>query len=146
LKKPIKVYFGHPWITRIHGAAKATEEYLKMHLPNVEIINPFEVGDLTAEWIKNPLSIAIAKAIVRKDLSLLQECDIVISYFPDTAGDIKLNGGIGTPMELFYMRHVLNKPVYCLTPYRHPWLIALGVKTFSDIDELVETVHLEMQL
>ena len=146
MTKKIKAYFAHPWISRTKGAAKATEQYLKNRLENVEIVNPFDVGDLTKQWIKNPLNISIAKGIIRKDLSLLQECDIIISYFPNAAGDIPMTGGVGTPMEIFFMRHILNKPAYCLTPFKHPWLIALEVKTFEDIDKLIEAVKTEMQL
>lgn len=144
--KKIRAYFAHPHICRTHGAANLILKVLKEHLPEVEFVNPFEQGDITERWLTHPTDLSIAKEIVRKDLALIQDCNIVIAYFPNTAGTEKLTGGIGTPMELFYTRHILNKPAYALTCYKHPWLIGLDVRCEDNIDVLIARIRREMGL
>ena len=146
MNKKLKAYFAHPWISRTHGAAIIVQRLLEQALPEIEFINPFLAGDLTEQWLAKPNDLTVAKAIVRKDLQLMQECDVIISYFPDMAGIIPLTGGIGTPMEYFYMRHVLYKPVYALTPFKHPWLMALDVRCEQDIYVLIKRIRTELKL
>jgi len=123
------------------------QQELEKGLPEIEFVNPFEVGDLTAQWIQKPNDLAIAKTIVRKDLQLMRDCDLIISYFPDMINATEpTRGTIGTPMEYFYMRHILNKPAYALSPYRHPWLMALDVRCEIDIDVLIKRVRTELKL
>ncbi len=145
-QKKLRAYFAHPWITRTHGAANLVLKVLKEYLPEIEFVNPFESGDLTERWTQHPTDLSIAKEIIRKDFSLMQECDLIISYFPDTAGDTPLKGSIGTPMEYLYMRYFLCKPVYALTCFVHPWLIGLDVRCEDNIDVLIARIRREMGL
>lgn len=144
-KPKIKAYYAHPWITETRGASLIVERTLEKALPEIEFVNPFRVGDHTERWLNHP-TLDVAKGIVRKDLELMQQCDVLIAYFPDMAGDVALSGGIGTPMEFWYFRHELNKPAYALTPFKHPWIWALDVRCETDIYELIKRVKTELNL
>ena len=146
MNKKLSAYLAHPWKSETHGAAKVVEHELELGLPNLAVVNPFWCGDLTEQWMKNKESVTIAKAIVRKDLELIQECDFMIVYYPDTCGTEQFYGGFGTPMEIFYATHNLMKRVYALTPFSHPWLKALGVKCYTDIYEMIEEIKREWKL
>ena len=146
MTKKLRAYYAHSYITETHGAASIVENILQRELPEIEIVNPFFVGDKTERWLSDKGNLAVAKEIVRTDVELMNGCDLIISYFPDIAGTIQLSGGIGTPMEIWYFRYTLNRPVYALTPFIHPWLMALEVKASQDIFELCSQIRREMRL
>jgi len=108
-------------------------------------MNPFD-HDLTESWLKNPQSKTIAKAIVRKDLEMIQDCDFIITYLPRMIGETKYDGSFGTAMEIWYSRMELNKTVYALCGIRHPWLLALNIKMEEDLDTLIQLIRSEWQL
>lgn len=143
MKQKIRAYYAHPLTTRTCGIANVVLKNLQENLPEIEFVNPFEQGDHTRQWLQQP-NIKSAKEIIRKDLHLIQDCDIVISYFPDSINTQKLTGSIGTPMEYFYARYCLNKLVYALTPYIHPWMMALDVKCEDDIYKLIKRIRKEV--
>ncbi len=144
--KKLRAYFAHPWITETHGAAAIVQRIIEEKLPEIELVNPFYVGDKTERWLNDKNNLATAKEIVRTDLELMQGCDVIISYFPDIAGVVQLSGGIGTPMEYWYFGYTLQRPIYALTPFKHPWLMALGIRTSQDIFELCKQIRTEMKL
>jgi len=131
----MKVYFGHPYETETRGAAIIVLRALQKAFPTWEFVNPFD-SDLTEVWLKNPNNIATAKAIVQKDLHLICQCDLLVAYLPDVPNAGR--GVLGTPMEIFYAAYAKNSPVYCLTPFKHPWLMALDVICADDLDELIK--------
>ena len=143
--KKLKAYFAHAHYSETHGAAIVTLHFLRKGLPEVEIMNPFD-HDLTESWLKNPQSKTIAKAIVRKDLEMIQDCDFIITYLPRMIGETKYDGSFGTAMEIWYSRMELNKTVYALCGIRHPWLLALNIKMEEDLDTLIQLIRSEWQL
>ncbi|MCW3994910.1 MAG: hypothetical protein NWE98_02020 [Candidatus Bathyarchaeota archaeon] len=140
-------YYAHPYVTEECGSAFLVECKLAKELPEIKLVNPFKVGDLTEKWVTNKeKSVALSKQIVRKDLTLMQQSDLLISFFPDMAGNKQLTGGIGTPIEFWYFRYHLQRPAYALTPYIHPWITALEVRCETDIDRLIKRIRMEMKL
>ena len=105
--------------------------WLSKELPDYEWINPFD-SPLTEQWMDRP-NAEIARKIVKKDLDLIKHADIVIAYLPD----VPHLHSIGVPMEIFYARYCLGKPVYVVTPWYHPWLLALECNCFATFDDLV---------
>lgn len=134
-KNNLKVYYSHPFESEIHGAAKLILGMLENALPNWQFINPFD-SPLTEVWLKDPKNITTAKRIMEKDLKLICQSDIVVAYFPDirNAG----RGVIGTPIEIFYAAYNKGTPVFCLTEFNHPWLMALDVFCADNIEKLIE--------
>jgi len=133
----MKIYFAHPFATE-GFSAKVVLWFLQKAFPDWKFCNPFD-SPLTQLWFDSPVNKhkQIAKEIVEKDLSLIKESDAVLAYIPDLlAEDFPSYAMLGTAMEIFYARRELHKPVYALTPFHHPWLIALEVKTAATTDEL----------
>lgn len=131
----MKCYYSHPFESEIKGGGKVILDMLRRELPNWEFINPFD-SDLTEVWLKDPTNIVTAKAIVNKELKLICQSDVVVAYLPDVnnAG----RGVLGTPMEIFYASYFNGTPVFCLTEFQHPWLMALDVHCFSELERLIE--------
>lgn len=145
--KKLRAYFAHPEKTEVKGAAIVVEHWIEINIPELALLNPFTIcRSLENSFRKNPQSITIAKAIVREELNLIKDSDFVVVYYPNMCGTEPFFGGFGTPMEMFYARHCMMKPVYALTPFVHPWLIALGVKCFKDVDEMIEEIKRDWKL
>jgi len=134
----LKAYFAHPYESEVKGAAKIVLHLLQTALPDWQFLNPFD-SDLTEVWLKDPENITTAKAIMCKDLKLICQSDIVVAYLPDVP--MAPRGVIGTPMEIFYSVYCSNTAVYCLTPFHHPWLMALDVYCTDDIDALIKKLE-----
>jgi len=146
IEKPKLIcYFSHAWSSEVSGAAKLTLHLLRKALPEIDIQNPFE-HDLTPQYKKNPHSITLSKAIIRKDVEMIKDCDLVIAYLPRMIGETKYEGSWGTAMELWISRMELNKSVYALCGQIHPWLLGLEIKMEEDLDTLIKRIRLEMKL
>lgn len=134
----VKVYVAHPFATETSGSAKLLFWKLQHDFPDWMFINPFD-DPLTKRWEEMPTQ-AIAKKIVEKDLAFIRNCDLVLAYLSDIVFEEIGYATIGTAMEIFYAGHVLKKPIYCLTRFCHPWLLAFNVKTESDYEKLKNTL------
>lgn len=133
----MKIYFAHPFATE-GSSAKVVLWALQKAFPDWKFCNPFD-SPLTQLWFDSPANKKeqIAKEIVVKDLKLIRRSNAVLAYIPDLmVEDAPSYATLGTAMEIFYARKILGKPVYALTPFYHPWLVALNVKTASNLDEL----------
>jgi len=85
--------------------AQALIEFLKKHI-DIEIVNPF-CHPYTERWYKQPTR-ELADKIVLKDLNWINDCDLVIAFYPEY--------GIGTCMEIWYT-HTMErgKPIFVIT-------------------------------
>lgn len=143
--KKIKAYYCHSWASEVDGAAKLVEFLIGKNLPGLELVNPFK-KDLTEQWLQKPNDLGLAKQIVRTDLELIKECDIVFAYLPDTIGNEKYTGSYGSAMEVFFTRYVLGKPCYVLGEASHPWLMGLEVRHETTLDAMIARLKTELKL
>ena len=136
MKKNLKVYFAHPYTSERKGAAQIFLDIVKRHFHDWTFVNPFD-NPLTEKWQnEQPKTKQTAQTIVEKDLDLIRECDIVIVYFPDIAEPL-----IGCSMEIFFTCYVINKPIFILTPFVHPWLKGLDATITNDLPEFLEKLR-----
>ena len=133
------VYFAHPRISETKGAALLLLKQVQKEFPNWKFINPFD-HELTEKWKKEPTE-QTADLIVQKDLDLICESDIVFAYLPDMITDECNYSTFGTSMEIFYASFIMNKSVYILTPFWHPWLLAFGTICENTIEKLIEKMR-----
>ena len=130
----MKVYFAHPRVTETYGSFFLFQLLLEKEFPDWKFVNPFQ-SPLTKEWYEKR-DLETAMKIIRKDLDLINECDIVLTFLPDTVFDDKQNTTIGTAMEIFYASYILHKPVFALTPFTHPWLLFFVDVICRNIEDL----------
>lgn len=74
------------------------------------------------------------RQIVTRDLNDIARSDLLLANLLD----VKANGTIiiGTPMEIFYAAHDLNKPVVVVAnDVRSPWLDHHAIRIFPTLDE-----------
>ena len=97
----------------------------ELHLESkyeIQIVNPFY--DVNREDVKavddglKPRYNGDYTIVVQSDLKLVEDSHAVIACIDGSFG-------LGTPMEMFYARHVLSKAVFAICPPEHidhPWL------------------------
>lgn len=129
-----KIYLAHPRVTETHGGFFLFKLLLEKEFPEWQFVNPFH-SPLTEEWYKSP-TLETAIKIIKKDLELIDECDIVLAYLPDMTFEDEQNASIGTAMEIFYTNYVLHKTVFALTPFNHPWLLNFVDVICRNIEDL----------
>jgi len=135
-----KYYLAH----HIHSRHKIRKWELKIEKKlNIDLFNPFydtprsdikliNMGLLEPyDYKKRSVS-----DIVEGDLNNLKQCDGLVAI---------LSGfSIGVPIEIFYCKHILNKPVYVvleadLKHYKgHPWIRYLADKIFTSRSSLTK--------
>jgi len=134
----VRYYLAHS----LHSRHKIRKWELRIEKQlNIDLYNPFydavrsdiELIDmgLLEPFDSNRRS---AKEIVKMDLEALTKCDGLIAI---------LSGfSIGVPIEIFYCKYILNKPVYVvlednLKHYKgHPWIKYLSNKIFTSRSSL----------
>ena len=134
-KKKLRIYLAHQgslggkfWGTRLQ---ECLEEL------GYEVVNPFsyneEARELTNQWdVEKIRNEEISKKIVKKDLGLIDSCDVVVAMVLEQVD----SPTIGMPMEIFYA-FCHHKPIIIFTEFVSPWLIAHGkvVKTYEELLE-----------
>jgi len=132
--RKLKIYLSHA-IERMQEG-----RFLKMFLEHVfrdgiEIFNPFHYqGSIRERWVSGERTKSIADMIMRKDLELIRDSDLIIAY-------ITGNESIGTSMEIFFARFVIDKPVIVLILEDHPWLLSLGACRVMSVEQLIQEVR-----
>jgi len=133
-KERFKIYLSHAIERRREG--NFLEYYLNYMLgeDNIEIFNPFKYqGDIREAWLKGNHSKDIADQIMHKDLELIRDSDLVLTFVPGKES-------IGTSMEIFFARYHLKVPVIILIQEAHPWLVSLGACRVTSLETLVTEV------
>jgi len=136
----MKLYLAHGIFTRrdVRKLEKDIEKKLKIKLHNPFYDNPFEkkkriLQTLNSLIDENPdyhitvelkYSPRLSKRIVEEDMKYIKECDGLLAVIFEPS--------IGAAMEIFYAKHVLDKPVIVYTPWDHPWLYYFSDKVVKD--------------
>jgi hypothetical protein len=72
--------------------------------------------------------------LVADDMRDIRSSEFLISHIPlDTVM-------AGTPMEIFYTNHVLNRPVYTFPKNPSPWYLRWSTQSFDTLEELLQYV------
>lgn len=118
------IYLAGP-IQHVSDYGKGWREWLKSNRDDFDWADPMDEYDDTAEAAKE----WTATEIVDKDLQMIDNCSAILVHW-DTVPTA------GTPMEMFYTKHVCDKPVVVQTKLDEsdisPW-----VEFHSDV--IVET-------
>lgn len=138
MSSPKTFYLAHPYAHKAEGKRIQTE----LEKLGLTIINPFERGEqaiydhkLKGSNIGTALSDKDCEDIVRMDLAKIDGADGVIALMihPEM---------LGTIMEMFYVGHVLKRPlvVYAPTPRYsgHPWVRFYATEISQSEAELYE--------
>lgn len=134
-KSKLTIYLAHHGSEESMLIGKVLEQLLKEK--GYKVINPFDRSDwatlLTSLWNFDPETRTqeLAEEICTRDLFSLWDCDILVAYVDKPS--------IGTSMEI-YSASCFGTPIYILTKYQSPWLMAFG-KVVSTVKELLEELN-----
>lgn len=133
-----KVYLAGP-IQHVNDYGKGWRQWLKKNSDAFEWVDPMAkyntMEEAEAEWTESD--------IVEDDLEMIDECDAILVHWDEVPT-------CGTPMEVFYTKHVSGKPVVVQTSVERdeisPWLsyhADVIVESFDDaiaaLDQLIVT-------
>lgn len=80
------------------------------------------------------------RQIVTRDLNDIRQCDLLLANLMD----VKKNGSVmmGTPMEMFFAAHDLDKPVVAVAnDYTGPWLEHFCIRVVPDLDTAYHVIR-----
>ena len=129
----MKLYLAHPFTMR--KEIREWELFFEKYT-GVELLNPFydvENDDMAKfdEGLAEPRTIE-----TREDGNEIMERDLHSIYWCQGLVGILEYGkeSFGTPMEVFYNSHILQRPTYIITKSAigHPWVKALATMTFKN--------------
>jgi nucleoside 2-deoxyribosyltransferase len=126
------VYLAHPVPMKEVGDALQIE----LEKAGFEVYNPFK-RNVAEKPRSYQVSDEEAKAIVEGDLALMNQVDGMVAML---VGD----QSIGTLMEIFYMAHVLRRPVFTLVKEdwkaTHPW-----IKYYTRVHRTLDTLIADLR-
>ena len=139
----VKCYFAHPWSRHNSNGEKRIMSILRSR--GVEVINPFDGEDEVLQkygieknsYYYKPIY-KLAREIWIKDLKQIESCDMLLVWLPEKS--------IGTPQEISYAYHVVNRlrkrdgkpPIFIqiISSIKHPsfaYYLTGGNQYFSSI-------------
>jgi nucleoside 2-deoxyribosyltransferase len=132
----VKLYLAHPIID--NEKIRQWQLSIKDSIPHLELVNPFYDGverkDIKRyNRRKNRVYLKTDfRKIVDNDLDLIKSCEGVLAI-------VTKHISIGTPMEIFFNAHVLQRPTFLIILEKnlrvHPWLQYYSTKTFESLRE-----------
>ena len=135
----MKVYLAH----KFENQQAALLVQAELEAEGITVLNPFqreeqEKYDHTIAKEGGQFDDATCAEIVRADLALIDECDVVLAMLSPNA--------IGTVMEIFYAGHVRRIPVVTWVlykiAYRHPWIAYYSHDVYNHEDFVKEALRL----
>jgi len=132
----MKFYLAHPWEMKDEIRKWELEVEFKY---GIDFLNPFfDIKRLDIEEIvrgKNEPRGIYRKEdgleIVKRDLELIEKSSGLVAFLELDAKSI------GTPIEIFYSSHILNKLTYVITKTckGHPWISGLATEIFNSKED-----------
>lgn len=141
-KEPIKIYFAHTLNSRDMVKENILYKFLNRQF---KIINPFENRlDVLKDYKRNDSiqeNLKITPTwILQHDLTLLNDCDLIIAYSPEKAT-------YGVTFELVYCYLILKIPIFMIVhkeDLNHPHLTLMCSVLLEekDFDSLIERIEI----